>query len=71
MSSTPDLVVGRDRAHVRSLLLEDPPSEVISASAFFDIVRMLIFFANHKVERDDYASKIIAQRILQESFGLW
>lgn len=65
-SVIPDLVVGRDRAHVRNLLVEYPQSEVVSASEFFDKVRMLAFFAHPEIVRDDYAPKIIAERILEQ-----
>lgn len=58
------LVVGRDRAHVRTLLEEHPHCDVISASHFFDKVRMLQFLYDGHVVRDDYAPLIIAQRHL-------
>lgn len=56
------LVVGRDRAHVRELC-QKYAGEVVSASAFFDKVRLLSFLEN-KNTRDDHAPMIIAHEIL-------
>jgi hypothetical protein len=60
------ILVGRDRAHVRELAKKYPGQEVISASAFFDRVRILGFLTNQKT-RDDHAPLIIAQRLLLEN----
>lgn len=61
------IIVGRDRAHVRELLREFPDQEVISASAFFDKVRLLPFLYNLNLRRDDKAPLAFAQQILLSS----
>lgn len=60
----PLLIVGRDRAHVRTLLEEYPGEEVISASAFFDKIRIMAFLANANLRRDDHAPQFFAHEIL-------
>ncbi|HXW53216.1 MAG TPA: PD-(D/E)XK nuclease family protein [Myxococcota bacterium] len=62
--AAPDLVVGRDRAHVKALIEEFPRSEVVSASAFFDKVRILAFVKDEALIRDDYASTLFAKNCL-------
>lgn len=57
------LIVGRDRAHVRELTRAFPGVEIISASAFFDKVRLLGFLF-HQKERDDHAPLIESIRVL-------
>lgn len=65
------LVVGRDRAHVKTLTARYAHAEVVSASAFFDKVRLFAFVANKKLQRDDFAPVVMAQKILRhdERFG--
>lgn len=58
------IIVGRDRAHVRELLQQEPWAEVISASAFFDKVRSLAFIYDPDLRRDDYAPLVFAQNII-------
>jgi hypothetical protein len=58
------IIVGRDRAHVRTLLEEYPGEEIISASAFFDKIRIMAFLANSKLRRDDHAPILFAHEIL-------
>ena len=52
------LLVARDRGHVRALLKEYPSLEIITASAFFDMVRLFAFNGDHKLERDDHAVEL-------------
>lgn len=66
-TAIPDLVVGRDRAHVRSLLSSFPQAEVISASAFFDKVRLLAYLKDSDLRRDDLAPLVFAQSILSKN----
>ena len=61
-----NMIVGRDRAHVRNLLAAHPQQEVVSASQFFDKIRLLAFINQKGLSRDDYAPFIFAQRLLQQ-----
>jgi ATP-dependent helicase/DNAse subunit B len=62
----PVLVVGRDRAHVRELLARYPLCEIISASLFFDRVRLAAFFFDEELSCDDQAPLFIAYDILAQ-----
>lgn len=66
------LIVGRDRAHVKKLVGEHPHAEVISASEFFDKIRLLAFLAHEHLRRDDFSVVVVAQEVLQKSkqFGV-
>lgn len=59
------LIVGRDRAHVRVLMEDHPTSKIITASQFFDRVRLLAFLYDEKLVRDDHAPNIIAHKVIQ------
>jgi hypothetical protein len=61
------LIVGRDRAHVRALLPHHPGCEIISASAFFDKIRIVAFLADKNLRYDDYAPVLVAHKILCET----
>ncbi|MCA9507034.1 MAG: PD-(D/E)XK nuclease family protein [Myxococcales bacterium] len=60
----PSIIVGRDRSHVRELIVLANKAEVISASAFFDKVRALAFLYDKNLRRDDYAPLIFAQEFI-------
>src|SRR5437016_4792010 len=64
---SPDLIVGRDRAHVRAILSQSPNKHVISASGFFDLVRIIPFLYDPKLKRDDKAPQVFALGILQNT----
>jgi len=68
-----NLIVGRDRAHVKVLSEQFPRDEVISASAFFDKVRALAFVADGNVCRMEYAPMMFAHHVLAQNrqFPLW
>lgn len=66
-SAPPDLVVGRDRAHVKILLKDFPQAEVVSAADFFEKIRLMAFFYRPNLKRDDHALLIFAQKILSQS----
>lgn len=61
------LVVAKDRTHARSLLKAMPNKQVISASAFFDKVRSLLFLSNSLCLRDDNAPILFAQQVLKKT----
>lgn len=61
------LIVGRDRAHVRTLLERFPNDEVISASLFFDRIRMLPFLYNEKLTMDNGAPEVLLYDILAQN----
>lgn len=58
------LIVGRDRAHVRSLLEESPKAQIMSASAFFDHIRLIPFLYDPELRRDDSAPIAFAYNLL-------
>jgi hypothetical protein len=60
-----EMIVARDRAHVRTLVDAYPLAEVVTASQFFDKVRLLAY-VHDDVVRDDYAPLFFAQRVLTE-----
>lgn len=59
-----DIIVGRDKAHVRELLAIYPKKEVISASDFFLKLHVLAFLYDPKLKRDDDELLHIAINIL-------
>jgi hypothetical protein len=66
MSFRKSLIVARDRGHVKTLQSEFLGQEVVSASAFFDMVRLLAFTNDQKLVRDDHAPVIFLSKHLAD-----
>lgn len=58
------LIVARDRGHVKSLRDRFLGHEIITASAFFDIVRLLAFIHDPNLRRDDHAVAVFLSKHL-------
>lgn len=63
----PDLIVGRDRAHVRELLRAYPHSEVVSAGGFFENIRGLAFLEHPQVRLAPSRPMVLAHQWLAEN----
>ncbi len=66
------LIVARDRGHVKTLCGQYPGHEIITASAFFDLVRHYAFVRNPKLGREDHAQIVFLSKQLakHERYGL-
>lgn len=65
-----DVLVARDKAHVKILAALYPRAEIISASEFFDRVRALAYMHDSELMRDDHAPFLIAHELLQRELTL-